>query len=301
MNIKQSFTGMFVALTVSTVGAATPSYPEDNVEAAQDTIQTSFVTKAEFDSLKAEVSLLKESYEESSSGSGFGSILWSLIFGIVGGAVTVVIANKYLAGRQQQKPENVTYESTPNIPNEGSRPNKSQTCKKEALGKKGTREQIQTVASASEKASAIHNQQENRTQERMHQNSSPTANRNVSSVKVPINESPRQQEVKKRLYANIMIPSKGMLIIPDYAFSDVDNDVNFQFDLNQTQGIGTYTITPTVLKHGISSLSVLEKYVEPFEFDSNAKQINVVRPGTVVHVGAEGYWKVESKMVISLS
>lgn len=303
MNIKQSIAGMFVALTVSTVGATIPSYLEDNIVDIPDTIQPSYVTKAEFDTLKSEVLVLKESYkelEENSSDRGFGSILWSLIFGVVGGAAMFFVANKYFIGRQQKTIADVVdvssqKETKAEISHEPSHPQKN-----ESRRKKETLEQVRTTAT-SKNVSATDKQQKDQIQEWKLQNTASDRDRKEEIVKSSINASPKPQDIKKRLYANIMIPSKGMLIVPDYAFSDAETDENFQFDLNETKGTGTYTIAPSVLRDGISRLSVLEKYVEPFEFDSTAKQINVERCGTVVHVEGENYWKVESKMIISLS
>lgn len=305
MNIKQYLTGMLVALTVSTVGAFPPSYPEENEEVVPDTIQTSFVTKAEFDSLKAEVSLLKESYEETegnTSGNGFVNLIWSLIFGVIGGAVTVVAVNRYLVARKQKNHANGDYESSPNKPKEASRTEESQLQKKEGNSKKDNAEVIPHTVHASAKSTSTYRPNETQRQEPKQSNPDIQESRMANTVRPTVKETPKAaQDLKKCLYGNIMIPSKGMLIIPDYALRDSENDLNFQFDLNETKGRGTYTIAPAVLKNGISSLSKLEKYVEPFEFDSDARQINVLRPGTVVHVGGENYWKVESKMVISLS
>ncbi len=303
MNIKQYIVGMCVALTVSTVGATIPSHLEDDKVDIPDTIQPSYVTKAEFDSLKTEVLVLKDTYkelEENSSDSGFGSIFWSLIFGVIGGAAMFLVANRYFVGRQPKTTADVVDVSSQKEAKAAISHEPSQPQKKENRRKKETLAQVRTTAT-SENVSATDKQQKDQIQEWKLQNTASDRDRKEEIVKSSINASPKPQDIKKRLYANIMIPSKGMLIVPDYAFSDAETDENFQFDLNETKGTGTYTIAPSVLRDGISRLSVLEKYVEPFEFDSTAKQINVERCGTVVHVEGENYWKVESKMIISLS
>ncbi|MDE6409352.1 MAG: hypothetical protein K2K81_03790 [Muribaculaceae bacterium] len=252
-----------------------------------------YVKLDQIDSLKCQIEELKGDIEKkTSSGYSLFDMLISLLLGVAGGIGAFLFLEKRKSVEVQQEKE---VENTPrNTPSsrrindkENFRnPNDGSLRRESAMKSGGASSNLQQRAKSSRDSQNI--ARNTVAQSPREVVAEPSARREI-----------RREDVRKIVFGNISIPTKDMLIVTENNLTDSESGKNFEFDLNETKGTGTYTFAPSVEAEILDRLSALEPFIEPFEFNSSVRKIEVKRPGTLVEKG--GYWQVESKIVISLS
>ncbi len=280
---------------------------EDKSKAAQDTLkdELKYATLQQLDSLKKRVAGLEAKMEEASkkdsdSGIGFGAIFLTLLAGAALGVASFwFLKKKGYSFSGLSSSDNSSSEGTRRTGAYQSQERRTQNATYQGLNNnyassRGGRSSTFTGSATSYSNDGFDSPSNNgrvSSDTRLHESA---GRRRVQSQ-----TSTKRKDEKKIVFGNIAIPAKDMLIVESGDFTSAENGKYFQFDLNTSNGTGTYTLAPEIAASAIDRLNVLEPFVEPFDFYSTARKVEIERPGTVVE--KDGYWQVESKIVISLS